>query len=76
MHTVLAMLNIINWIILMPSSEEEIERIRQEMKVLQKGRKLTPLAEWAEKASGDFQKPAYTTTKPINQVIIFNFATV
>jgi len=29
----------------MPSSEEEIERIRQEMKVLQKGRKLTPLAE-------------------------------
>ncbi len=67
MHTVLAMLNIINWILFMPSSEEEIERIRQEMNVLQKGRKLTSLAEWAEKASGDFQKPAYTTTKPINQ---------
>jgi len=29
----------------MPSSEEEIEWIRQEMKVLQKGRKLTSLAE-------------------------------
>jgi len=66
MQTVLAMLNIINGILFMPSPEEEIERIRQELKSLQKDGKLTALAKGAEKAGGDSQKPAYISTKPIS----------
>ncbi len=66
MQTVLAMLNIINGILFMPSPEEEIERIRQELKSLQKDGKLNAVEKSAEKSSGDSEKPAYISSKPIS----------
>lgn len=58
MQTVLAMLNIINGILFMPSQEEEIDHIRKELTQLKKNGELEADAEKTT-------KPDYLSTKPI-----------
>ena len=62
MQTVLAMLNIINGILFVPSHEEEINRIREELSRLQQN----ATQETAEPTKAD--KPDYIQSKPIAAV--------
>lgn len=68
MQTVLAMLNIINGILFMPSPEEEIERIREELARLQKEGQTAATAKTIGKAVDTEKtvKPDYISSKPIN----------
>lgn len=63
MQTVLAMLNIINGILFMPSPEEEIERIREELSRLQKDGKLTGVVKGQSKEG--VEKTGFVSTLKI-----------
>lgn len=74
MQTVLAMLNIINGILFVPSHEEELNRIREELSRLQQNGTLgaaeaaAALKAKQQEASGEpakADKPEYIQSKPI-----------